>query len=282
VILAADAAFAWAILQSSDVLTTPEDSLPSLTTQGSKAVLRQQEWLGLIINFWPLITIVIAAIGLALIIGGLLRWVPMQKVQDDTDRAVLHGHLSHASPEEKRDAARADAAEALVDGVISATDDDKVAATVLRHLEIEDEVVDVVTHVFLSSHIVERDVRIKTDDGRISLVDLLLTARNSKDTSFVIEIKAARVRPISRTRLSGALLATGTAVQMLSSLLDRPFRGLVLFVVDHQDRLEDTNWPPQPVVSADPRSFASAVVVSRDSLPSLRRNAESLRRLFEA
>jgi hypothetical protein len=77
------------VMKSQSALVLSDKKYSELTPLGRDGVHRQQEQISWLISWWPLISGVTLALGLALILLGLASWRTRQGVLDDLDRAEL-------------------------------------------------------------------------------------------------------------------------------------------------------------------------------------------------
>ncbi|MEQ1735968.1 MAG: hypothetical protein ABL886_06155 [Rhodoglobus sp.] len=227
----------------------------------------------------PCIAITSGLVGLGLILWGIVLWRPVQKVQDELERARLADAVSKITPAERRAAAIQDAAEDLAySGSVDTAD---LRVDEHYYAELESRVSGIFKLAFGSTHSVESEVKLTKRGVPVAYVDILLTARDPKATSYVVEIKAAR-QTLSDQRVNAVLVRTGRSAIVAASLLGRKVRGIVFIVLTKNNLGEEMTWEGWPVEDGDPRNQAGTFVVSEDLIARWERSPDGLRRFIEA
>lgn len=290
-VVIADAAFAWAVLQASEAILTPQAVVDELTDRGRWTLERQQELLGWILDSLPPIVFISALVGVGLFIAGIARWVPRQRVADKHEEARLEAELRKASLEELESELKSEtleeAAAAAVDvatagsageAAPSTSEVIKLAEDSVRRLSsigsLHSAVADLFSKAYQNSYTVERDFVVSSDE-HAAWVDLLLTPRIGVHASWVVEIKV--IASPTRERIAVAVARTNDVASAVAGALGRAVRALVVVIADTP---ESRNRALASLGTRPLSQPGEVLVLSRDDLSELGDNPAQLGRLL--
>ncbi len=245
----------WAALQLHPALLVSTETLSGLTNQGEHAVREQQRLLSAIIDDLPATSFSLFALGVVVLLLGLIPWYPRQRKADEredaeTEEARLRIQAMTPAQTHEKDVLEAESAvqeaesastepEApqLEEPPVSRAVQSRIALD--NYIRVEGLFVEKLQAALRESHSVRRNVRISGQANFSFDADALAEPLRRDGRTILVEVKVGK-RMIPLALVSTALRRTAEAARRLSDSSGAPATGLAIFVsVEGDDRLLD-------------------------------------------
>lgn len=244
-VVAGAAVVGWALLQPSSVFLTKVDELKELTPTAAGAIRAQQGRLEAAMAWSPVIVGSLALGGVALIVIGIIRWWPLQKMENAIKRHEHDIQLGIATPDETREKQSAEVTADLIEGVSNAVREavrsdrattvsiPRVAGLIAEQAFTEEAVITAAAAAYQDDYSVIRGVRVTDEDGRVMILDLLLSSRERFVKSYLVEFKRL-TRNTSYDRFRETIRRAERAATLIGTAAEQLIFTRVLFIVDSE------------------------------------------------
>ena len=268
----------WAFLQSSAVLELQADEIAELTAAGASGVATQQTWLTWLVTWLPVGAIALMCIGLALIVGGVIWWRPLQILSDERDRRTFERDFPTATASEIRKAAVDEATRDIkensqqdrkshIEGDAEANDPfeprEDLNNRAADAISVESTLQRLFFSAFVRTHEVRQDVTVPDQKGSRFIIDLLLRSKRSDRGNYAVEFKLLQPgAPLRRIRETIQL--TEYAAELIGDSVNERVDAYVIFIVDAESQIEHFDSAVLPTT----RSHTRVRFLTRDEISS--------------
>lgn len=265
ILMGAAIALPWFVLQATESLRLRESELEELTEVSGQALLQREQQIAWLVAWYPLLSVVLAVLGVAAIVYGMIKWTSRQQVLDERENIQLaierqnivrltQDEIASAQDREaeEEEAARTAQEDEQLEGTTPSTDvgqaseeSGSLSGHSMPRLDveaparqtqgpstfrseiafIEGAAIERISRAFARTHSAEPHVRLGDQ-----VADLLLLGKDAVTPTIVVEVVIARSPQTIRMRLAERLLRLARLVQSAQLIRPNHVQGVMVAV----------------------------------------------------